>query len=124
MHGVVGAALFAVIDDVEAAFDLFANDLRDGLSHRGLQFGAARAGFVSSASSSSTTFGVRGRLPVWVVRMRFDSSLEPAHYFGDVLDVRRRGEAMADQLAPLLEIGDSRKSLVWFSSVSHCTNSR
>jgi hypothetical protein len=31
--------------------------------------------------------------------------LETTHDLGDVLDIRRRGEAMADQLAPFLEIG-------------------
>ena len=46
MHGVIGAALFAVIDDVDAAFDLLAHDLRHGLAHRGLQFGAPRAGLL------------------------------------------------------------------------------
>ena len=43
VHGVIGAALFAVIDDIDAAFDLLAHDLRDRLAHRGLQFGAAQA---------------------------------------------------------------------------------
>ena len=44
VHGVVGAALLAVIDDVEAAFDLFAaRRAGDGLAHGGLQFGAAHA---------------------------------------------------------------------------------
>ncbi len=42
VHGVIGAALFAVIDDVEAAFDLAAHDAGDRLAHRRLQFGAAR----------------------------------------------------------------------------------
>ena len=41
-----------------------------------------------------------------------------------VLDLGRRGEAMADQLAPLLEIGQPRKSTVWFSTVSQPMNSR
>src|SRR6185437_1763455 len=65
-------------------------------------------GFCCSASSSSTTFAVRGRLPVWVVRIRSVLrviSLKPAHDLGDVLDLRRRSEAVADQLAPLLEVG-------------------
>ena len=43
VHGVVGAALLAVIDDVEAAFDLFADDDSRRLRARRLEFGAARA---------------------------------------------------------------------------------
>ena len=72
MHGVVGAALLAVIDDVDAAFDLLLHD--ELTASRTAAFSSAwRApGFLSSASSSSTTFAVRGRLPVWVVRMRFE----------------------------------------------------
>ncbi len=46
MHGIIGAALFAVIDDVDAAFDLLAHHLCHGLAHRGLQFGAPRAGLL------------------------------------------------------------------------------
>ena len=45
MHGVVGAALFAVIDDVDAALDLLRDDVGDRAMHGGLQFGFARAGF-------------------------------------------------------------------------------
>ena len=44
MHGVIGAALFAVIDDVEAAFNLFLDDQRDGFAHSGHQLGVARTG--------------------------------------------------------------------------------
>jgi hypothetical protein len=29
MHGIVGATLFTVVDDVDAAFDLFLNHMRD-----------------------------------------------------------------------------------------------
>ena len=46
VHGIVGAALLAVIDDVEAAFDLLAHDAGDCVAHRGLQFGLACAGFL------------------------------------------------------------------------------
>ncbi len=46
VHGVVGAALLAVIDDIEAAFDLLADDIADGFAHGGLQFGAACAGLL------------------------------------------------------------------------------
>src|SRR4029077_1889786 len=62
--------------------------------------------FCSSASRSSTTLAVRGRLPVWVVRMRsvLRFILESAHHLGDMLDVRRRRKAVADELAPLLKI--------------------
>ena len=70
MHRVVGAALLAVIDDVEAAFDLLPHDISHRLGDGGAQFGAARARVLVFGSSSSTTLAVRGRLPVWVVRMR------------------------------------------------------
>lgn len=43
VHGVVGAALLAVIDDVEAAIDLLAHHMRHRFAYRGGQFGAARA---------------------------------------------------------------------------------
>ena len=44
MHGVIGAALFAVVDDIDAAFDLFLDHMRDRLAHRGGEFLFARAG--------------------------------------------------------------------------------
>src|SRR6478752_90981 len=59
-------------------------------------------GLFSSASSNSTTFCVRGRLPVCVVRIR--PILKPAHHLDDMLDIRRCREAMADELAPFVEI--------------------
>src|SRR5262245_2985002 len=65
-------------------------------------------GFVSSAINCSTTFAVRGRLPVWVVRIRsvmVRRCSEAAHRLDDMLDIRRGGEAMPDQLAPFLEVG-------------------
>src|SRR5262245_11501097 len=71
-------------------------------------------GSFSSASSCSTTFAVRGRLPVWVLRMRCDIiwlRSKTAHDLGDMLDVGRGGEAMADQLAPLLEVRGFAKIL-------------
>ncbi len=46
VHGVIGAALLAVIDDVEAAFGLLVDDQGDRLGHRGLQFSLARAGLL------------------------------------------------------------------------------
>src|SRR4029078_3704417 len=67
-----------------------------------------RPGFFSSASNCSTTFVVRGKLPVWVVRIRWDMVLsrsEAAYDLGDVLDVRRRRKAVDNQLAPFLEVG-------------------
>ena len=71
VDGVVGPALFTVVDDVDAGFDLLAHHIGDGAFHRRLQRRAARAWAASaSASKSSTTFAGRGRLPVWLVRMR------------------------------------------------------
>jgi hypothetical protein len=46
MDGVVSASLFAVIDDIEAAFHLLCHDLGDRLAHRRLQFVAARTGML------------------------------------------------------------------------------
>ena len=43
MHRIVGAALLAVIDDVDAAFDLLGDHMRDRLAHRGVELGLARA---------------------------------------------------------------------------------
>ena len=43
VHGVVGAALLAVIDDVETAFNLLAHHRGHGFAHGRLQLGAARA---------------------------------------------------------------------------------
>ena len=43
VHGVVGAALLAVIDDVEAAFGLLLHDVIHCLAHGGAELGAARA---------------------------------------------------------------------------------
>src|SRR5262245_58326393 len=61
-------------------------------------------GCFSSASSKSTTSGVRGRLPVCVVRIRSVMKLKAAHDLGHVLDIRRRCEAVADQFSPFMEI--------------------
>jgi hypothetical protein len=36
VHGIVGATLFTVIDDVDAAFDLFLNHMRDRLADGGV----------------------------------------------------------------------------------------
>ena len=129
VHGVVGTALFAVIDDIDAAFDLLAHHAGDRVAHGGLEFGAARAGvLVLGEHQLDHLLAVRGRLPVWVVRMREverfmkdsllardlvrkpvptfrDHALKSPHDLGDVLDIRRRREAVADQLAPFLEIG-------------------
>jgi hypothetical protein len=43
MDGVIGAALLAVIDDVETAFDLLLHDMPHRFAHRGGEFGALRA---------------------------------------------------------------------------------
>src|SRR5262249_46966890 len=43
VYGVIRAALFAVVDDVEAAFDLFIRDITNCLAYRGLQFSAVPA---------------------------------------------------------------------------------
>ena len=43
VHGIVGAALFAVVDDVDAAFDLLLHHMRDRLADRGVELGLARA---------------------------------------------------------------------------------
>ena len=60
MHGVVGAALFAVIDDVEAALDLLADDIADGFAYGGLQFGAAGARLLLLGQQQLDGFAVRG----------------------------------------------------------------
>src|SRR5262249_36007174 len=43
VHSVVRAALFTVVDDVEAAFDLFLRDIRNCRADRGLQLGSVCA---------------------------------------------------------------------------------
>ena len=45
MHRVIGAALLAVIDDIDAAFDLPAHHMRDCLAHGGVQLALMRAWF-------------------------------------------------------------------------------
>ena len=70
MDGVVGAALLAVVDDVDAGGLLLGDHVGDRLVDRGIERGASAAP-VFSASSSSTTLAGRGRLPVWVVRILF-----------------------------------------------------
>jgi len=44
VHGVIGAALLAVIDDVDAAFDLLLHNMRHRFAHHGREFGFALAG--------------------------------------------------------------------------------
>ena len=44
VHCVVGAALLAVIDDIEPTFDLLAHDAGNSLAHGGLQLGTVRTG--------------------------------------------------------------------------------
>ena len=46
MHGIVGAALLAVIDYVDAAFDLLLHHVRDRLADCGVKLGLACAGIV------------------------------------------------------------------------------
>ena len=46
VHGIVGAALFAVVDDVDAAFDLLLHHMRDRLADRSGKLGLARAAIV------------------------------------------------------------------------------
>ena len=53
MHGVVGAALFAVVDDVDAAFDLLAHHIGDRFAHGGLERGARAPGFLSARRASA-----------------------------------------------------------------------
>ena len=67
MDGVVGAALLAVVDDVDAGGLLLGDHIGDGLADRGVE---RRARSALPASSCSTTLAGRGRLPVWVVRIR------------------------------------------------------
>ncbi len=69
MHGVVGAALLAVVDDVDAGGFLFGDDAGDGVAHRGIERVAPFA-YLLPPAIASTTSGGRGRLPVWVVRIR------------------------------------------------------
>src|SRR6185312_1344657 len=74
-------------------------------------------GLYSSASSNSTTLVVRGRLPVWVVRMRSVMCVtrcrrrSSPHHLGDMLYIRRRRKTVADELTPLLKIGGLAKVL-------------
>ena len=71
VDGVVDAALLAVVDHVEAAVDLLSHHLGDRAARRAASSAAVlAAGRFCSASSNSTTCGGRGRLPVWVVRIR------------------------------------------------------
>ena len=67
VDGVVGAALLAVVDDVDAGIGLLCDHIGDGLA-TAASSAAWLAGFLS-ASRSSTTLAGRGRLPVWVVRI-------------------------------------------------------
>src|SRR6185312_6043152 len=46
-----------------------------------------------------------GTRPVMTTPGASFRALEPLHHLGNVLDVGRRGEALADQLAPFLEVG-------------------
>src|SRR6202045_5449165 len=46
VHGIVGAALFAVIYYVDAAFDLLLHHMRDRLADCGVKLGPARAGIL------------------------------------------------------------------------------
>ena len=67
VDGVVGAALLAVIDDVDAGGLLLGDHIGDGRVDRCVERGPAP---LSPARSCSTTAAGRGRLPVWVVRIR------------------------------------------------------
>ena len=64
MDGVVSASLFAVIDDIEAAFHLLCHDLGDRQRTAACSSLRRAQGCFSSASRNFTTSGVRGRLPV------------------------------------------------------------
>ena len=56
VHGVVGAALLAVIDDVDAAFDLLAHDVATASRTAACNSAWRGPGSFCSASSSSTTW--------------------------------------------------------------------
>jgi hypothetical protein len=43
MHGIVGTALFAIIDDVNATFDLFLHDMRHRLGDCSIELNLAGA---------------------------------------------------------------------------------
>ena len=71
VHGIVGAALFAVIDDVDAAFDLLLHHMRDRLADRGIEFGLARARILlfgeqklDHLGGTRQATGMRGENPV------------------------------------------------------------
>ena len=70
MHRVVGAALLAVVDDVDAALKLFLYHVRNRFAYGRGELGPRVPGCVCLASKSSTTLAVRGKLPVCVVRIR------------------------------------------------------
>ena len=57
VHGVVGAALLAVIDDVDAGLDLLRHDMRDRLLHRCGELGLALAGLVLLGEQKLDDFG-------------------------------------------------------------------
>ena len=108
VHGVVGAALLAIIDDVEPAFDLPAHDAGNGLTHGCLQLGTVRAGVFLFGDQLLYDFrrawqaaGMGGEDTV----CHDERCSEAAHGLDDMLDIRRRREAMPDQLAPFLEVG-------------------
>ena len=64
-------AHFAVVDDVDADFDLLAHDVGDGLAHARLVTPPRRS-FRPCARATLMAWrsAGRGRLPTWVVRMR------------------------------------------------------
>src|SRR5262249_60242067 len=68
--GVIGAALLAVVDDVEPAATCLATTSATARRTAALSSAALAPGLFCSCSMSSTTCGGRGRLPVCVVRMR------------------------------------------------------
>ena len=71
MHGIIGAALFAVIDDVDAAFDLLLRDMVYRFTHCGGKLRLARAGLLQFSEQqfdhlggARQTAGVGGENPI------------------------------------------------------------
>ncbi len=108
VYGVIGAALFAVIDDVDAAFDLLPHNMGHRIAHCGGELGLALAGgFLLGQQKfyhlggARQAAGVGGENAICaafhflsLLRMIFSENrshfgTKTAQDFGDVLDIRR-----------------------------------
>src|SRR6185312_15433992 len=116
-----------VVNDVDPAGNLVAHNLRDGGAHGLLELGAARAGGFLLGEQKLHHLR-RARQAAGVGRQNAAGAAlhrqKPRTTSVTCSTLGGNAKQCPTSLRHSWKSADSRKSLVWFSSVSHCTNRR